>query len=57
MRISRILGFVATIGLTVLTTNTHARDQIRIVGSSTVYSFATPVVEEFGATPPTIPPR
>ena len=27
----------------------HARDQIRIVGSSTVYPFASYVVEEFGA--------
>ncbi|WP_043527122.1 PstS family phosphate ABC transporter substrate-binding protein [Litchfieldella xinjiangensis] len=28
----------------------HARDQIRIVGSSTVYPFASYVTEEFGAT-------
>lgn len=28
----------------------HARDQIRIVGSSTVYPFASYVAEEFGAT-------
>ncbi|MGM0537293.1 MAG: substrate-binding domain-containing protein, partial [Pseudomonadota bacterium] len=27
----------------------HARDQIRIVGSSTVYPFASYVTEEFGA--------
>ena len=26
----------------------HARDQIRIVGSSTVYPFATVVAEKFG---------
>ncbi|MEF8888671.1 MAG: PstS family phosphate ABC transporter substrate-binding protein [Desulfohalobiaceae bacterium] len=30
--------------------NVHARDQIRIVGSSTVYPFASYVCEEFGAT-------
>ncbi len=31
-------------------TTAQARDQIRIVGSSTVYPFASYVVEEFGAT-------
>ncbi|WP_440997697.1 PstS family phosphate ABC transporter substrate-binding protein [Arhodomonas sp. SL1] len=31
-------------------TGAQARDQIRIVGSSTVYPFASYVVEEFGAT-------
>ncbi|HSO41394.1 MAG TPA: substrate-binding domain-containing protein, partial [Rhodospirillales bacterium] len=28
----------------------HARDQIRVVGSSTVYPFTTRVAEEFGRT-------
>lgn len=32
------------------TVSAHARDQIRIVGSSTVYPFASYVAEEFGAT-------
>ncbi len=32
------------------TLSAHARDQIRIVGSSTVYPFASYVAEEFGAT-------
>lgn len=32
-----------------VTTVAHARDQIRIVGSSTVYPFASYVTEEFGA--------
>ncbi len=35
-------------GLTLLPTLASARDQIRIVGSSTVYPFATVVAEEFG---------
>lgn len=36
--------------MTVFTFTAHARDQIRIVGSSTVYPFASYVAEEFGAT-------
>lgn len=36
--------------MTVVTVSAHARDQIRIVGSSTVYPFASYVAEEFGAT-------
>jgi phosphate transport system substrate-binding protein len=39
------LAAAATIGLTGAA---EARDQIRIVGSSTVFPFATKVVEEFG---------
>jgi phosphate transport system substrate-binding protein len=42
---------VAALALTVLTTGfAFARDQIRIVGSSTVYPFSSYVAEEFGAT-------
>jgi phosphate transport system substrate-binding protein len=46
----RTLGVAAAAALTVFATNAEARDQIRIVGSSTVYPFASYVVEEFGAT-------
>ena len=34
----------------ILTTALSARDQIKIVGSSTVYPFSSSVAEEFGAT-------
>ena len=50
MKILRILGLAAVATLTALAGTAHARDQIRIVGSSTVYPFASYVVEEFGAT-------
>ena len=43
------LAFVAAL-MTMTTFAAHARDQIRIVGSSTVYPFASYVAEEFGAT-------
>jgi len=46
----RTLGVAAAAALTAFATNAEARDQIRIVGSSTVYPFASYVVEEFGAT-------
>lgn len=46
----RTLGLAALVGLTAFAANAEARDQIRIVGSSTVYPFASYVVEEFGAT-------
>jgi len=46
----RNLGIAALVGLTALAGHAQARDQIRIVGSSTVYPFASYVVEEFGAT-------
>jgi len=36
--------------LAVFTVSAYAREQIRIVGSSTVYPFASYVAEEFGAT-------
>lgn len=42
-------ALAVVVGLTAATT-AQARDQIRIVGSSTVYPFASFVVEEFGAT-------
>ncbi len=42
--------FAATVAVSVLSLNAEARDQIRIVGSSTVYPFASYVAEELGAT-------
>lgn len=41
----RIISFVGCLGLS---TVAHARDQISIVGSSTVYPFATIAAEKFG---------
>ncbi len=38
----------ATIVLVALTTAAQARDQIRIIGSSTVFPFSTAVAEQFG---------
>jgi phosphate transport system substrate-binding protein len=38
----------ATFVVSLIPALTSARDQIRIVGSSTVYPFATVVAEEFG---------
>lgn len=43
------LALAATVGVTSLA-SAQDREQIRIVGSSTVYPFASYVVEEFGAT-------
>ncbi len=40
----------AAAAMVALTANAQARDQIRIVGSSTVYPFATTVAENFGKT-------
>lgn len=47
---TRTLSVVAACALasTVLTGAAYARDQIRIVGSSTVYPFTTAVAEQFG---------
>jgi phosphate transport system substrate-binding protein len=46
----RTIGLAAAAALAAFAANAEARDQIRIVGSSTVYPFASYVVEEFGAT-------
>ncbi len=50
MTITKIMGLVA--GAALLTTtaigSAHARDQIQIVGSSTVFPFSTSVAEQFG---------
>ena len=39
---------MALIASTLLVTTLSARDQIKIVGSSTVYPFSSSVAEEFG---------
>ena len=45
-KLSRIfLGFLLAISFT---TTSYSRDQIKIVGSSTVYPYATVVAEKFG---------
>ena len=41
---------MALIASALLATTLSARDQIKIVGSSTVYPFSSSVAEEFGAT-------
>ena len=50
MNITKFIGLVA--GTALLTTTVigaaHARDQIQIVGSSTVFPFSTSVAEQFG---------
>ncbi len=50
MKLTKIMGLVA--GAALLTTtamgSAHARDQIQIVGSSTVFPFSTSVAEQFG---------
>ena len=43
--ISAIFGFLLVLSFT---TNSYSRDQIKIVGSSTVYPYATVVAEKFG---------
>ena len=45
------LSLLATTAIVISSANiAQARDQIRIVGSSTVYPFSSSVAEEFGAT-------
>ena len=39
---------VAALGMLAVAGTAEARDQIRIVGSSTVFPFATTVAENFG---------
>lgn len=43
-------SYIALIVSTLLVSSLSARDQIKIVGSSTVYPFSSSVSEEFGAT-------
>ncbi len=42
-------GAIALLGVVALTISLEARDQVRIVGSSTVYPFSSAVAEELGA--------
>jgi len=42
--ISVIFGFLLVLNFT---TNSYSRDKIKIVGSSTVYPYATVVAEKF----------
>jgi phosphate transport system substrate-binding protein len=46
LRIS--IAALALLGIALWAGHASARDQIRIVGSSTVYPFSTVVAEEFG---------
>ncbi len=46
----KFLGVAIAAGIVAAGSAAEARDQIRIVGSSTVYPFATVVAEEFGKT-------
>ena len=41
---------IAALGVVALAGTAQARDQIRIVGSSTVFPFSTAVAENFGKT-------
>jgi len=46
----KFIGIAVVAGIAVAGSAAEARDQIRVVGSSTVYPFATVVAEEFGKT-------
>ena len=48
LQLGLVLGFLGS--ATAIATPAAARDQIRIVGSSTVYPFSTAVAEQFGRT-------
>ena len=50
MKTLKLAAAVAVSALTMTTMNASARDNISIVGSSTVYPFATVVAERFGKT-------
>lgn len=52
MRSTKASRWAALLAALLLPVGAQARDQIRIVGSSTVYPFATVVAEEFGRTRP-----
>ena len=49
MTLTRILGLAAAASVA-MAASAQARDQIRIVGSSTVFPFSTTVAEQFGKT-------
>jgi len=50
MKHSHILAATAALAVLALAGTAQARDQIRIVGSSTVFPFSTAVAEQFGKT-------
>src|SRR5689334_6546108 len=50
-RMKKALILAAVAALTTAAIPAYARDQIRMVGSSTVFPFATAVAEQFGRTP------
>ena len=45
---TRLFAVTFVLASLVISSTANARDQIRVVGSSTVYPFATVVAEEFG---------
>jgi len=48
MKLNALVGFTVGAALLSTTSLVHARDQIQIVGSSTVFPFSTSVAEQFG---------
>ena len=48
LKVAKVFLAVTAVGAGALATPALARDQIRIVGSSTVYPFPTAVAEQFG---------
>jgi len=54
MKLSKFVGLVASTSLISIAAfgSAHARDQIQIVGSSTVFPFSTSVAEQFGQKTP-----
>ena len=45
---NRLLMTAAAVAIATFAADAQARDQIRVVGSSTVFPFATAVAEQFG---------
>ena len=50
-----LMTAAATAALVAFAAQAQARDQIRIVGSSTVFPFSTAVAEQFGRSPASRP--
>jgi len=50
MRTTRVVSALVAVGVLAAAGSAGARDQVRIVGSSTVFPFATAVAEQFGRT-------
>lgn len=47
-RLAAAVAFACAVGLAAPEANAQARDQVRVVGSSTVFPFTTAVAEQFG---------